>query len=128
MEGLVCALPEWDALLPARTKFDKKNKDSAIFQVDNFQEQMCNGEVMRWNLNEGKGGIATAVIIRFKDARKIDESMVAASQKSRGISSLAGLNMRVFACCSCSKFFYTAAGQVRQRWNHKLKCGICSFY
>ena len=101
MEGLICALPEWDAILPGRTILDKDNKDSAIF-VDNFQEQMCNGEVMRWNLIEGAPGIATAVIIRFKDASKIDESMVAATQKSRGISSLEGLNMRVFACCSCT--------------------------
>ena len=124
MEALICALPEWDALLPARTVYDNMNKDSAIF-VDNFQDQMCNGEVMRWNLNDGSNGVATAVIIRFKDARKIDESVVAASQKSRGIGSLAGLNMRVFACCSCNKFFYEAPGG--RSINHKRKCGICSF-
>ena len=120
----MCALPERNALLSARTTFDRKNKDSAIF-VDNFQEQMCNGEVMRWNLNEGSGGIATAVIIRFKDARKIDESVVAASQKSRGIGSLAGLNMRVFACCSCYKFFYEVPGGRSVKYTRK--CGICSF-
>ena len=127
MEGLVCALPEWDAILPGRTVFDKDNKDSAIF-VDNFQEQMCNGEVMRWNLVGGSTGIATAVIIRFKDASKINESIVAANSKSHGLGSLEGLNMRILACCSCSKFFYHKPSKSRNlSANHKLKCGICSF-
>ena len=124
MEALICALPEWDALLPARTRFDKYDKDSAIF-VDNFEDQMKNGEVMRWNLQQGENGIATAVIIRFKDASKINASMVAASTKARGLKSLEGLNTTVLACSSCSKFFYASSST--RKANHKLKCGICSF-
>ena len=126
MEALICALPEWDALLPARTRFDKYDKDSAIF-VDNFEDQMKNGEVMRWNLQQGENGIATAVIIRFKDASKINASMVAASPKARGVKSLEGLNTNVLACSSssCSKFFYASCST--RKANHRLKCGICSF-
>ena len=83
---------------------------------------------MRWNLNGGAPGTATAVIIRFKDASKIDESIVAANSKSHGLGSLEGLNMRILACCSCSKFFYHKPSRSRNHSaNHKLKCGICSF-
>ena len=77
----------------------------------------------------GSYAVATAVIIRFKDASQIDESIVAANLKVRGHGSLDGLNMRVFACCSCSKFFYTALKYSRTNSaNHKLKCGICSSF
>ena len=82
---------------------------------------------MRWNLNDGSNGVATAVIIRFKDASKINASLVAANQKSRGAKSLEGLNTRVLACSSCSKFFYVSQKGYTNSANHKHKCGICSF-
>ena len=73
--------------------------------------------------------VVTAVIIRFKDATKINQSIVAANVKARGPGSLDGLSMHVLACTNCSKCFYATnrAGKPYRAaaGRHKLQYGLC---
>ena len=113
MEGAVTQTEQFVSIPKARIKKSKSNMPRF---VEDLQKHMVQGNVLTWNLNSGDklsdNVPSVAVLVRFKDASRIDECLFASRNDEYAASRLA-----VFECSKCGDTYrlkLTAGNPCRQ--------------